>query len=74
MLIFFSYWIVFNNKAEPSRDLTTFIIPSISSLDIIGTVAPEAKIFSCIHASAAAVVTPNGIKTLLANGLIKIFY
>ena len=36
---------------------------------------PHPKIFLCIPASAAdpAAVNPNGIKTLLANGLITIF-
>ena len=36
---------------------------------------PDAKIFLCIFASAAdaALVNPNGIKTLLANGLITFF-
>ena len=35
----------------------------------------EPKIFLCIPASAAdvAAVNPNGIKTLLANGLIAFF-
>ena len=48
---------------------------SISSLDIISGVVPEAKIFLCIPASAAdaVAVNPNGIKTLLANGLITFF-
>ena len=36
---------------------------------------PDPKIFLCIPASAAdaAAVNPNGIKTLLANGLITFF-
>ena len=36
---------------------------------------PHPKIFLCISASAAdpAAVNPNGIKTLLANSLIKLF-
>ena len=56
---------------------------SISSFDIISVVAceaeskgwPDSKIFLCIPASAAdaAVVNPNGIKTLLGNDLIKFF-
>ena len=47
---------------------------SISSFDII-SVGTVPKIFFCIPASAAdaAAVNPNGIKTLLANGLIKFF-
>ena len=53
------------------------MISSISSLDIISVVVlwPEPKIFLCIPASAAdaAVVNPNGMKTLLANALITFF-
>ena len=50
----------------------------ISSFDIISVVEegwPDPKIFLCIPASAAdaAAVNPNGIKTLLANGLITFF-
>ena len=47
----------------------------ISSFDIISVVVPDPKIFLCIPASAAdaAAVIPNGIKTLLANGLIAFF-
>ena len=48
---------------------------SISLFDIISVVFPHRKIFLCIPASAtdAAAVNPNGIKTLLGNGLIKFF-
>ena len=48
---------------------------SISSFDIISVVVSEPKIFLCIPASDvdAAAVDPNGIKTLLANGLITFF-
>ena len=44
---------------------------SISSLEIIKVVNPALKIFLWIAASVAdaAAVNPNGIKTLLANGL-----
>ena len=48
----------------------------ISSIEIIKVVVPEPRIFFfCIPASAAdaAVVNPNGIKTLLSNGLITFF-
>ena len=45
---------------------------SISSFDIISAAVPNPKIFLCILAYAAA-VNPNGIKTLLANGLITFF-
>ena len=60
----------FNNKAEFSRDLTIFIMSSISSFDIVSVVVPEPKIFLGIPASAAdaAAVNPNGIETLLADG------
>ena len=46
-------------------------MPSISSFNIISVVVPD-PIFLCIFASAAA-SNPNGIKTLLANGLITFF-
>ena len=47
----------------------------ISLFDIISVVVPETKIFLCILASAADApsVSPNGIKTLLAYGLITFF-
>ena len=46
---------------------------SISSFNIISVVVPD-PIFLCIFASAAdAASNPNGIKTLLANGLITFF-
>ena len=47
----------------------------ISSFEIIKAVVAEPSIFFCIPASAAdaAAVNPNGIKTLLANGLITFF-
>ena len=47
---------------------------SISSFGIISVVLPDPKIFLCIPVSAAAAaVNPNGIKTLLAYGLITFF-
>ena len=67
----------FNNKTESSRDyLTNLIMSFIISFDIISV--PNRKILLCIAASAAdtadnAAVNPKGIKTLLANGLIKFF-
>ena len=47
------------------------MISFISSLEIIDVVLPESDVFLWIAASVAdaAVVNPNGIKTLLANGL-----
>ena len=47
----------------------------ISSFNIISVVVPEPKTFLCIPASASdsAAVNSNGIKTLLANGLITFF-
>ena len=47
----------------------------ISSFEITKVVAPEPCIFFLIPASAAdaAAVNPNGIKTLLAYGLITFF-
>ena len=51
---------------------------SIQSFDIISAESlclPDPKDFLCIPASAAdaAAVNPNGIKTLLTNGLITVF-
>ena len=68
-MFFASFWILsltpFNNKSECF----------ISSLDVFSAVVPEPNISLCIPVSAAdaAAVTPNGIKTLLANGLITFF-
>ena len=65
-------WITpFTNKSDSSSDLTIFIIPFISSIKIINAVVPDPNIFLWIATSAAdaAAVNPNGIKTLLANGL-----
>ena len=47
------------------------MISFISSLEIINVVLPDPNIFLWIAASVAdvAAVNPNGIKTLLANGL-----
>ena len=46
-----------------------------SSFEIIKVVAPESSTFFYIPATAAdaAAVNPNGLKTLLANGLITFF-
>ena len=61
----------FVNKPDSSRDLIIFIISFISSLEIINVVVPDPNIFSWIAASVvdATAVNPNGIKTLLADGL-----
>ena len=48
----------------------------MSLFDIINVVVfPDANIFLCIPASAAdaAAVSPKGINTLLANGVITFF-
>ena len=48
----------------------------MSLFDIISVVFPDPSIFLCIPASAAdaaAVVSPKGINTLLANGVITFF-
>ena len=77
--IFASFLIVlltpFINKPDSLRDLTTFIISSISSFEIINVVTADAKIFFSIPASAtdAAAVNSNGIKALLANDLSTFF-
>ena len=61
----------FINKLDSSRDLITFKIPFISSLEIIKAVLPDPNIFLWITATVtdAAAVYSNNIKTLLANGL-----
>ena len=48
---------------------------SISSFDIISVVVPNPKVFLRIPASVAGATSgnPNGIKTLLVNGLITFF-
>ena len=48
------------------------MISSISSLEVIKGVNPDPNIFLWIAASVvdAAAINPNGIKTLLANGLV----
>ena len=48
------------------QDLTIFMISFISSFEIINVAVPDAHIFLWIAASFAdaAVVRPNGIKTL----------
>ena len=63
------------NKPNSSRDITIYIISSISSFEI-NVVIPDTKVFFWIAASFAdaAVVYPNGIKTLLANGRGTFFY
>ena len=70
------------NKPVSSRGSTISIMSCISSFDIISVVCwaedeerPDPKIFLCTPASApdAAAVNTNGIKTLLANGLITFF-
>ena len=65
----------FNKTLESSRACTIFIISFISSFEIIKVVFPDPCIFLCIPASAADAdaVNPNGINTLLANGLIIFF-
>ena len=61
----------FINKPDFCSDLTNFIISFISSFEIINVVTPDQNIFLWIatFAADAAAVNPNGIKTLLANGL-----
>ena len=68
LIISLTYFI---NKHYSLRDLTTIMISFISSLEIINGVVPDLNIFLWIAASGtdADRVNPNGIKTLLANGL-----
>ena len=78
---FLIVWLTsFINNPDYSIDLNMFIISLISSFEIINVVLREAKsegrpdpnIFLWIAPSVtdAAAFNPNGIKTLLANGLI----
>ena len=62
---------LFINKPESSRDVTTFMISYIYSVEIIKIINPESNIFLWIttFVADAASVNPNGIKTLLANGI-----
>ena len=75
-MFFVSFLIVsltpFINNPDSSRELTIFIISLISSLEIFSVVKPDLNIFLWIAVSVvdAAAVNPNGIKMLLANGLI----
>ena len=66
---------LFNKTLESSSACTIFITSFISSLEIIKVVLPDPNIFLCIPASTAdaAAVNPEGINTLLANGLITFF-
>ena len=61
----------FIKNPDSSRGLTIFMILLISSLEITNIVVPDLNIFLWIATSVpdAAAVNPNGIKTLLANGL-----
>ena len=61
----------FINKPDSSTDLTVFMTSLISSFEIINVVPPGPNIFLWIAASVAeaATVNPNGIETLLNNGL-----
>ena len=74
-MFFASFLIVlitpFIDKPDSSKDLTILMISFIFSFEIINVVIPEPKRFFWITASVAhaAAVNPNGIKTLLANGL-----
>ena len=62
----------FINKTDFSRDLTIFKISFISSFEIINVVTPDPNRFlwKAASVSDAAAVNRNGIKTLLASGLI----
>ena len=64
------YYIVsltsFINKPDPSGDLTIFMISFISSF----AVTPNPAIILCIPVFDVSVsIDPNGMKTLLANGV-----
>ena len=66
----FDLRIVFNCFTS-RRDLTIFMVSSISSFTIINVIVPEPIIILWVPSSAsyAAVVNPNGMKTLLVHSL-----
>ena len=58
----------FISKPDFSRDLTIFIISSISLFEITNDVVLDPKMFFCIVPSVSAVaVNPNGIKKHLVH-------
>ena len=57
----------FINKQDSSSDLTIFMIPFISSFQIINFVNMIQTFL--MNSVSAAAVNPNEVKTLLANGL-----
>ena len=61
----------FISKPNFSRDLTVFIRSFIPQFKIMNVVLPDLNIFLWIDASVTdtAADNPNGIKTLLSNGL-----
>ena len=73
----------FINKPDSSKDLAIYMISFISLFEITNDVCcakseeciPDSKIFLCIPVSAAdaAAGNPNGIKTLVTNGLSTFF-
>ena len=60
---------------DSSRDLSNFIISSISSFEIINAYVTDPKILLWIatFVADASAVNPNGIKTFLANSVSKFF-
>ena len=70
-----SFALFYINKPDFWRDLIISIVSYISSFEIINVVIPDPKTYFWIAASVAdaAVVNPNCIKTLLANGLSTFF-
>ena len=61
---------MFINKPESSSDLEIFVISFVSSFPFIDAFVPDPNIFLWIGASLADAVNTNGIKALVANGLI----
>ena len=64
----------FFNEPESSRNLTIFMITSISSFKIVNVI-PDPEILPWISASVAnaAAVNPNCIRTHFANGVNSFF-
>ena len=60
----------FIDKPQSSKDLTIFIISSISLIDFIYNVILEPI---PVSTADATVVNPSGIKTLLTNGVSTFF-
>ena len=76
ILVLFNYFSnPFISKSDSLRDLTIFIVSSISSFETINVVVPDLSILFWIIASATDTPAdnPNGIKILLAKRVSTLF-